>query len=178
MQYTHSFDDIEFLVRTSTAAQIAAKYGVPELTAEIAQLMDDPDSLAVYLAKNTPQPAAPEQVQAETPDVVFETQRVDYGYETTPRGKYVFIRPCPTDHPARVVFPKSHQSDQEVGFIHAVHASVPDLKVGNLVVYDRFAAIGAAFDVVDDSGVPCFVVQVDEAAISAVLNRRDLNVVD
>lgn len=174
MQYTHSFDDIDFLIRTSTPEQIADKYGIPESLGTIAGLMHDSKALAEYLFSRAPQIEEQVEAQEQAPEVVFETQRVDYGYETEPRGKYVFIRPVPQDHPARIVFPKSHQSDQEIGFIHAIHESVSDLKKGFLVVYDRFAAIGAAFDVIDESGEPCFVVQVDEAAISAVLHRRNL----
>jgi hypothetical protein len=175
-QYTHSFDDIDFLIRTCTPEQIAEKFGVSPH--HVRPLMDDPKALASFLADAVISDPEPETVAVEAPQV-FEQIRVDYGYQTTPRGKYVFIRPCPPEHPARIVFPKSHQSDQEIGFIHAVHTeSVPDLQKGLLVVYDRFAAIGAAFDVVDESGEPCFVVQIDQAAISAVLQRRDLNVVD
>ena len=177
-QYTHSYDDVEFLVRTCTPEQIAEKYDALQHVASIAELMNDPAALTEFLASVTPIIEQPEQPKTEVPEVVFEQHKVDYGYITHPRGKYVFIRPVPQDHPARIVFPKSHQSDQEIGFIHAVHDTVPDLKLGNLVVYDRFAAIGAAFDVVDESGEPCFVVQVDEAAISAVLQRRDLNELD
>lgn len=175
MQYTHSYDDIEFLIRTSTPEQIAVKFGLQDSVEKIASLIADPDGLAQFLLSSIPVPEEQTDAPVGIPEVVFETRRVDYGYLTQPRGKYVFIRPVPQDHPARIVFPKSHQSDQEVGFIHAVNSeSVPDLHAGDLVVFDRFCAIGAAFDVVDESGEPCFVLQVDEVAVSAVLHRREL----
>lgn len=175
-QYTHSFDDIDFLVRTCTPEQIAQTFSVD--ADKVRALMSDPKALAEYLAASV-ETFDVEVLPIEEVPQVFEQIRVDYGYETFPRGKYVFIRPCPAEHPARIVFPKSHQSDQEIGFIHAVdNGFVSDLKKGFLVVYDRFSAIGAAFDVVDDSGEPCYVVQVDQAAVSAILQRRDLNVVD
>lgn len=172
MQYTHSFNDIEFLVRTSTDQQIADKFGVD--VAVVGNFTRDGDSagLSAYLESLATQ-TEEEAPASQAPEVVFETRRVDFGYEVTPRGKFVFIRPVQSEHPARIVFPKSHQSDQEIGFIHA--SVIADLPVGALVVYDRFSAIGAAFDVVDDSGEPCYVVQVDEAAVSGILQRRELN---
>jgi len=176
MQYTHSFDDIDFLIRTSTPKQIAEKYGLSpdEVTVvAIANLMDNPPALADYLAALVPQiEEEVAEAPAEAPEE-FEAQRVDFGYEVAARGRFVFIRPCSTDHPARIVFPKSHQSDQDIGFIHA--SQIADLPQGTLVCFDRFAAIGAAFDVIDDSGEPCFVVQVDEAAVSGVLKRKELD---
>lgn len=171
-QYTHHFEDIDFLVRTSTPEQIAEKFGAD--VSAVRELLSNPAALAEYLAA-----LAVPDVFTQTPDaapVVFLTQRVDFGYAVTPRGKYVFIRPLPSDHPARIVFPKSHQSDQEIGFIHA--SVVDDLPAGALVVFDRFSAIGAAFDVIDDSGEPCFVLQVDEAAVSGILQRKELNELD
>jgi hypothetical protein len=83
---------------------------------------------------------------------------------------YVFIRSAPKDHPVRDIFPKSEHSDQDVGWIHA--SVVGDLPQGTLVSYDMFSAIGGGMQVVDDTGESVYVMMVDEAAISAILEEK------
>src|ERR1035437_4811340 len=77
--------------------------------------------------------------QPGAPMVEFVKTRADWGYEVTPRGKYVFVRPAPPDHPAVGVFPKSEQAENAVGFVFA--SAIEDLPAGTLVTYDQFSAI-------------------------------------
>jgi hypothetical protein len=112
------------------------------------------------------------EVVVEIPEVKIEfvQERHDRGYKVKPRHNYVFIRSAPKDHPVRDIFPKSEHSDQDVGWIHA--SVVGDLPQGTLVSYDMFSAIGGGMQVVDDTGESVYVMMVDEAAISAILEEK------
>lgn len=163
------YDSIEFEFKTSTPAQIAAKYGVP------VEVAATPESLREHLL--AAQDAFDKEIQEKygsienvrvTP-LEFVERRSEYGYKITPRGSYVYIRPAPLGHAARSIFPTTEVTDQEIGWIHA--SLVPDLVEGALVSYDKFSAIGGGMNVVDESGDPVFVVMIDQQAVTSLLER-------
>ena len=96
-----------------------------------------------------------------------------HGYEVTARLSNVFIRPLPKDHVGRLITPAAYDSNSDMGFVHTVGPNVTDIKPGSLVLFDRFAEVGAHYNLVVE-GELTELVMVREEFILAVLERVEL----
>ena len=96
-----------------------------------------------------------------------------HGYEVFPRDNNVFIRPLPKEHPGRLITPPAYESNSDMGFVHTFGEKVTDLEEGDLVLYDKFAEVGAHYNLVVD-GELTELVMVREEFILAVLERVEL----
>lgn len=128
----------------------------------------------------------PETASPET--VTIEPEKKEYGYKVTPLGNQVFIKPIPKEHPGRLIIPSAYEPSSDLGFLHAVGPDVktphpgwdsktrtlkaaPGLTPGALVMYDKYAAAGNEFELLDEDGQFVKMVRVQSEFVFAVLTR-------
>jgi co-chaperonin GroES (HSP10) len=75
------------------------------------------------------------------------------GYEGQPVGDSVLVTRVEREHSSNLVLPDSMKAKSEIGFIVAVGEKVADFKVGQMVMWDKFASHGADIELVDADGV-------------------------
>lgn len=120
--------------------------------------------LATVVPANTPSMDGYNVVQ-ETPE------KPTYGYSVEPRSNYVFVKPLPKEHPGRLITPPAYESASDMGFVHA--SGVPDINLGDLVLYDKYSTVGNIFEFIEDGEI-VEMAQVRGEFITAKLRRQSL----
>ena len=179
---THAASEIGFAIQTGADSNDLAEMfnlTVDESTLAFELYAQGNDLELVKLAQSkkilVPASIAPEPSNIGTKaDSVPEPPSPAHGYSVTALGKNVFIRPLPKDHPGRLVTPPAYQTDSDIGFVHTAGQNVSTyIKRGQLVLFDKFADVGAHYDlVVDGEIVP--LVMVREEFILGILKRVKL----
>jgi len=181
MQYVQSFNDFDF----------AVKMGVPveELTEKFNLTLDELDqALAFYHDGNNldlekllgSKAVAAEEVEAEAPVAfeISEPEKPDFGYLAVPRHSFIFVKPLPKEHKGRLMIPKAYESDSDMGFVESVGKDVADVKVGDLVLFDKYAEVGARFNLINREGELVDLIQMMEVNVTAILTRIKLGLPD
>lgn len=105
------------------------------------------------------------------PVVVEEAPKPEEGYEATPRHSFMFVKPLPPEHKGRLITPKAYESTTDQGFVHAVGPDVRDVTPGMLVMFDKYAEVGARFELVDEDGDVVSMIQMREDNVTAILKK-------
>jgi len=173
MQYVQVYNDFDFDVQMGTPAEnMREKYGLSP--AELLSAMEfyhqgNTLELEKLLGSKT---VAAVAVDVE-PEIVIEEEaaKPEYGYIATPRHSFMFVKPTSPEHKGRLITPKAYESTSDQGFVHAVGPDVLDVKVGDLVLFDRYAEVGNRFELVDEEGDVVQMIQMREDNCTAILQR-------
>jgi co-chaperonin GroES (HSP10) len=104
----------------------------------------------------------------------IEPEKPTHGYQPHPLLDRVFIRPVPKEHKSRLITPDAYGTATDQGFVTAVGPKVEGIKIGDLVLFDRFAKVGYEFSLLDDEGDLSELVCLQAVFIFAVLKRVQL----
>lgn len=179
----HAQSEIAFAIQTGVPdTDLAKQFNLtPEevhLAWEFYNAGNDLELVKLAQSKKILAPAS----KTETEDAVSQNDAAapplpappTHGYSVESLGKNVFIKPLPKDHPGRLITPPAYQTDSDMGFVHKCGSAVtPELKEGQLVLFDKFAETGARYDLVVDGEITPLVM-VREEFILAVLTRVEL----
>ena len=114
------------------------------------------------------------EIPSSEPLRPIEWARPEYGYKPQPLLDRVFIKPVPKEHKSRLITPDAYGTATDQGFVSAVGPDVQGIKVGDLVLFDRFAKVGYEFTLLDDEGEITEQVCLQAVFIFAVLERVKL----
>ncbi len=117
--------------------------------------------LCLLIARHQPLPHVERQYRVEVIEPLIvscetsEPQPIapQVGYEGQPVGDSVLVTRVEREHSSNLVLPDSMKAKSEIGFIVAVGEKVADFKVGQMVMWDKFASHGADIELVDADGV-------------------------
>jgi len=112
---------------------------LPEMTPSIT-LPLTPEEQAVL---NVPEPEPVEEIEIK-PNV---------GYKGKPVGDQLLVQRVEREHSSNLIIPPSAKSKSDVGYVKEVGIEVTRAKVGQLVLFDKFASIGADISLIDESGL-------------------------
>ena len=183
---THALSEIAFAIQTgATDHDLETRFNLTpdevRLALEFYTAGNDLELVKLAQVKKILAPAtiaeAPDAAQNEiaAAPVLPPPPPPTHGYVVESLGKNVFIRPLPKDHPGRLITPPAYQTDSDMGFIHKCGSAVsPELREGQLVLFDKFAEVGAHYDLVVDGGEIVQLVMVREEFILAKLKRVEL----
>jgi len=173
-QFVQHYNDFAFAVQMGKS---------PAVMAEEFHLTSDQviTALAFYTADNTVElekllaSAVPVSTEPapEAPAIVLDApeDRPEFGYKATPRHSFLFVKPVPKEHKGRLIIPKAFESTSDMGFVHAAGPDVVDVKVGNLVLFDKYAEVGNRFTLLDEEGELVDMIQMREDNVTAIMER-------
>ena len=104
----------------------------------------------------------------------LEWARPTYGYRPDPLLDQVFIKPVPRDHQSLLIIPKAYEAATDQGFVSAVGPDAKGIKVGDLVLFDRFAKVGKEFELLDEENESVQLVCIQSVFVFAILKRVKL----
>lgn len=97
-----------------------------------------------------------------------------HGYRPSALGRQVFIKPVPKDHPGRLITPPAYEPATDMGFVSAAGPEVTGVRVGQLVMYDKYATVGNEFELLDEDGEVVPMVRLPVDFVFATLERVKL----
>lgn len=145
----------EYDLKSMTPNEFMAKYDVEESGYEafVAALecgdidMSEPPSLRMAGKASMPNPAA------EQPPVVQIREIEKPRYKGKARGDNVLVTRVEREHSSMLIIPESARAKSDIGRAADVGPQVMRCSVGELVLFDRFAAHGKEIELVDDEGI-------------------------
>jgi len=153
-------DEFTHDLKTLTLPEFVRKYEATEEDYRMFLIMlekgDEIEAPALRKAKDTrpiempaPKPTLEEQgVKFTVKDVV------PVRYRGMARRDNALVIPVEQEHSSSLIIPPSAKAKERVGRIVALGPMITDLQVGQLVVFDAFAAHGKEIELIDDQGIP------------------------
>ena len=89
----------------------------------------------------------------DAPEPILPKAKPEVGYRGKPFGDNVMIQRVEREHTSNLILPDSLKSKSDLGYVVAIGNRVENVKEGQLCCFDRFAAHGSEFELIDESGI-------------------------
>ncbi len=154
-----------------TPEQIKKKYGLADQEFhELLTLYVEQKPLPI-LSPVREGDSAPKTVSPAAEIPPAESPKPEWHYTAQPRRDMCFVIVLSKEHSSRVIVPDAHKEKSDVGFVWGVGPEVQDLKVGDIVLFNKFASIGQEYDLLDENGDDQRFLMLSEMHIAAVLKK-------
>ena len=152
-QFNTEGNDTQFVadLKILPSSQVEDKYGISQgKYTEYVTALRDGGALPLL------QPRA-EQIPSPNPEIPEEAQQIEdvpkIRYRGNPIGDNVLLLPTEKENSSRIVIPDANKAKTNIAFVSAVGEKVKKVKVGQLVVFNRFASDGMEIELTDAEGV-------------------------
>ena len=80
------------------------------------------------------------------------TKRPKVCYRGKARANMVLVSRVEKESNSRIIIPDTSRAKSDIGIVKSAGPAIDDLNEGDLVLYDRFAAVGQEVSLIDESG--------------------------
>ena len=157
-QFNTEGNDTQFVadLKILPSSQVEDKYGISHgKYTEYVTVLQNPEIGGAW-ALPLLQPRA-EQIPSPNPEIPEEAQQIEdvpkIRYRGNPIGDNVLLLPTEKENSSRIVIPDANKAKTNIAFVSAVGEKVKKVKVGQLVVFNRFASDGMEIELTDAEGV-------------------------
>lgn len=168
-QFNTEGNDTQFVadLKILPSSQVEDKYGISQgKYTEYVTALRDGGALPLLQPRAeqipSPNPEIPEEAQQTEVPINYRGRVCRVGliedvpkirYRGNPIGDNVLLLPTEKENSSRIVIPDANKAKTNIAFVSAVGEKVKKVKVGQLVVFNRFASDGMEIELTDAEGV-------------------------